>query len=1046
MPTIERSTELLSGAKGVDGLTGVARELGFIGVPLSLDIEARSVLGLPPSIDSAKVVRGAGALRALILDFPRRSDIRETLAAVAVALSRRTPQLVWIVLASAGDQIAVVCWSASGSRPRVVSLVCNREKLFVSDAETLCALSAATGESELLIYARWLDILGRESITRKFFRALEVTVGTMSDSLEPGVPPAERRELALVYLSRLIFLSFLETKGWLDGDFGFLENGYSRCMTEGGRYQRRVLEPLFFGTLNTRVGSRAQQAQRFGRIPFLNGGLFARSSLEKRARRLAFSDEAFGDAYGSLLSRHRFSGREDSTDWSDASIDPEILGKAFEALMATSDRKGSGAFYTPQDLVEHVTDEALTNALPGDASLSSLVQLRVMDPACGSGAFLVYILERLAKMRIERGETGSIAEVRRRVLASSIFGVDLNPTAVWLCELRLWLSVVVESAEADPMRVVPLPNLDRHIRVGDSLAGGGLGHGCSSISGRKLETLRARYMRASGPRKRTLALALDRQERTAAIGALSRSLVRFRAQRKELLLDLRARDLFGNRHVPAMAERARLVDLRNQVRSVTHRARVLRSGGALPFSFETHFADAAAADGFDIVVGNPPWVRLHRIGVSSRDALRREFAVYRDAAWRRGATLAGAGRGFAAQVDMAALFVERSHDLLKTAGVMALLLPAKLWRSLAGGGVRQLLAERSELLLLEDRADAKSDFDASVYPSLLVGRNKPFASNALDDARAAPEMMRCEVHSRERVLRWKSPTASLPLDDTPGSPWLLMPNRARRAFDRIADAGPPLADSLFGRPLLGVKTGCNEAFLVHVDSVDGDLATIRANGRRERIEKTLLRPAVRGEYLSPGNDEEREHVIWPHNADGQPLPALPPLARRWLLPYRRQLSERSDLHNRNKWWSIFRVESACSDKPRVIWADIGRRPRAMVAESGDRLVPLNTCYAVQCPTLDDARALAALLNGPLAAAWLDVIAEPARGAYRRYLGWTMALLPIPRAWTATRERLAALSSCARAPSDADLLLAAVRAYGLTLRDVEPLLEWTGRSS
>jgi hypothetical protein len=251
---------------------------------------------------------------------------------------------------------------------------------------------------------------------------------------------------------------------------------------------------------------------------------------------------------------------------------------------------------------------------------------------------------------------------------------------------------------------------------------------------------------------------------------------------------------------------------------------------------------------------------------------------------------------------------------------------------------------------------------------------------------------------------------------------------------------------LFGRPLLGVKTGCNEAFIVRVESVEGDVATIRAKDRTDRIEMTLLRPAVRGEHLSsPAHAAEREYLIWPHDRQGEPLPALPPLARRWLLPYRRQLTDRSDLHNRNRWWSLFRVESACSDRPRVIWADIGRRPRAIVAESGDDLVPLNTCYAVQCPTLDDARALAALLNGPLAAAWLDVIAEPARGGYRRYLGWTMSLLPIPRNWTRAREALCGVNSGAKTSSDADLLGAALNAYGVTFSEVESLLAWTGHS-
>src|SRR5436305_7994163 len=98
---------------------------------------------------------------------------------------------------------------------------------------------------------------------------------------------------------------------------------------------------------------------------------------------------------------------------------------------------------------------------------------------------------------------------------TSIFGVDLGPTAVWLCELRLWLAIVIESADGDPMRVVPLPNLDRHIRVGDSLSGGGFVETSPTPRGKTVGVLRSRYMRASGPRKRTLARAMDRAERGA---------------------------------------------------------------------------------------------------------------------------------------------------------------------------------------------------------------------------------------------------------------------------------------------------------------------------------------------------------------------------------------------------------------------------------------------------------------------------------------------------------------------------------------------------
>ena len=133
------------------------------------------------------------------------------------------------------------------------------------------------------LYARWLDVLGREAITNRFFRALEKTVEELAMSLTGKVARDERRELALLYVSRLVFLSFLETKGWLNGDFSFLVNGYAGCLARGGRYQKLILEPLFFGTLNTRVNARSQRARDFGRIPFLNGGLFSRSHLEKRS-------------------------------------------------------------------------------------------------------------------------------------------------------------------------------------------------------------------------------------------------------------------------------------------------------------------------------------------------------------------------------------------------------------------------------------------------------------------------------------------------------------------------------------------------------------------------------------------------------------------------------------------------------------------------------------------------------------------------------------------------------------------------------------------
>ncbi|HET6760720.1 MAG TPA: hypothetical protein VFH13_01410, partial [Gemmatimonadaceae bacterium] len=435
---------------------------------------------------------------------------------------------------------------------------------------------------------------------------------------------------------------------------------------------------------------------------------------------------------------------------------------------------------------------------------------------------------------------------------------------------------------------------------------------------------------------------------------------------------------------------------------------------------------------------NPPWVRIHQIAESSRERLRKEFEVYRSAAWQTGAALGGAGRGFAAQVDMAALFVERSCGLLGPTATMALLLPSKLWRSLAGGGVRQLLVERTDVVRLDDLAESHSAFEAAVYPSLLVCRRSAPATSDL------PTCLDASVALRDRVVRWRSSPCSLPLDQTPGSPWILLPGPARESFDRLRKIGIPLAHR-FGRPLLGVKTGCNEAFVVRLEEVHDQVAHISSGGHTAPIEREILRPLVRGETLTAWSIiGPRECLIWPFSEDRQPLRALPPLARRWFLSFHDKLEGRSDLQGRMPWWTLFRTESASAVSPRVIWADFGLTPRAIAVEASDPIVALNSCYVANCETMNDAHALATLLNGPLVSAWLNTLAEPARGGYRRYLGWTMSLLPLPGDWNRASERLAPLGERAMlgdVASQDEMMQAALSAYGLSLPDMEPLLSW-----
>jgi len=180
--TLERATALLKSAGSQEGLGALVRQVGFSGGLLPLDAVATNALHLPGIIRTARIAQGVGSIRILTLDLQDDADLRQSLTAVANALARHSPHLLWLVIAirNATHEVAIVCWSSNGSRARIASLLCNRERLFESDAETLCALASATGDSDLLTYSRWLDILGREAITRRFFRILEKTVGELA--------------------------------------------------------------------------------------------------------------------------------------------------------------------------------------------------------------------------------------------------------------------------------------------------------------------------------------------------------------------------------------------------------------------------------------------------------------------------------------------------------------------------------------------------------------------------------------------------------------------------------------------------------------------------------------------------------------------------------------------------------------------------------------------------------------------------------------------------------------------------------------------------
>jgi hypothetical protein len=1026
----------------------------------------------------------------------------EAIRRVAAALYRHNPARRALLIFEARDdeRIVLASWGLGPGPLQLQKLWIDPSAPRAFELDILAGLAvdgAATSSELALAHARTLD---REGITRRFFGEFRRHRAELADGLTGIAPQAEqdRLDLALILLSRLLFLYFIQRKGWLAGDASYLRHLYEASLGEGTAFYRRRLQPLFFGALNRPQERRSVSSLELGELPYLNGGLFERDALERKHRRLGVPDECFAPIFYDLLDKYQFTLREDQSADQDVAVDPEMLGKVFEGLMAGSARASTGAFSTPRALVDRLVDGTLSahlarvtgceataiesmlagGALDLDQSMREriavrLQTIRVLDPAVGSGAFLLAALQRIEMLRdtLEGRPTDSYCRFERReeIIRRNLHGVDINGAAVRLCELRLWLALVVDLEVESIADVPPLPNLDINIRQGDALVDpidfllqfGDLDHGVLASRWRRqvdrLTTRRDRYFRATGVGKQRVLRGLQRSERDLAAAFLGELATSIDTRRADLRAAAKSHDLFGRRAGLTRGQKKAAVALKRRKTEVTHLLKRIREGEELPFfSFPIHFPNPDGPDAdFHILLGNPPWVRPHHWSGLSRSRLKERFASLRDAGWRAGSRLAGAGRGFAAQLDLSALFLERSLELLTEDGALGFLLPAKLARGLAAGALRARLLNSTTILRLEDCSLATERlFEATTYPL------------AVTLASGAPgERHDVSVHVHDRrgeVLDFSLPQKRLPLiDHDDEAPWALVTRTVRNALDRMRAVGPPLGSQANRRPHRGIVTGANDLVVGDVLGYDISAGRVELNidGSPVEIEAERLRPALRGEDLEPWHLSLDRALIWTHNDDGLVLPTLPTATHSHLQKHESSLRNRVDLRPSQPYWTLFRT-SPEKWGLRVAWRDIAKEPGAVVVpprvpflDGSAPVISLNTVYQIPAASDEDAHFLAAVLNSTVARAYLKAIAERASGGYFRFLGWTVALLPYPeKSDAAVRELCTGLSREAHATGhlscadrrQLDELVAYL--YQLTKRELRALRSFDARLS
>jgi hypothetical protein len=237
---------------------------------------------------------------------------------------------------------------------------------------------------------------------------------------------------------------------------------------------------------------------------------------------------------------------------------------------------------------------------------------------------------------------------------------------------------------------------------------------------------------------------------------------------------------------------------------------------------------------------------------------------------------------------------------------------------------------------------------------------------------------------------------------------VLLNHRARAALDTLRQSGTPL--SLVAPPALGLKTGADHLLTGTVRDEERHTALVRFGDRDVEIERSVLRPALRGRDVGPFQARPRRVVFWGYDRSGRPLARLPPLAAAYINTIRNGLENRSDYRGAPP-WTLFRVRAAVA-RFRAVWADIARAPGALALdEVASPAIPLNTCYIAPCPNQETALVAAAVLCSTWTRVLVAVTADEARGGYRRYNARITGAIPIPHAGPA-RDRLVELSRTA----------------------------------
>ena len=908
------------------------------------------------------------------------------------------------------------------------------------------------------LLSAWLAKLDTEELNKQFYRKLfawyewAVKEATFPTDENRVLKPEEH---VIRLITRLLFIWFIKEKG-LIADVLFNKAQIQDLLKEtdfdnGDSYYRAVLQNLFFATLNTEIDKRGfstgsytthrdfsryryktqirnsdRLLELFDQTPFINGGLFDcldsfKATGEGGYRIDCFSDEQykklsipnrlfFDENRGllPLLEHYKFTVEENTLIDQEVALDPELLGRVFENLLAAYNpetgatvRKQTGSYYTPRAIVDYMVDEALVATLsqkcsPTDSDMQlweerlrylldyaqrfddanewfddhetdtivrTISELKILDPAVGSGAFPMGMLHKLtlALRRLDSDNTrweelqkelagkrakeafntqnqqerdAELTEIsgtferyrdsdfgrKLYLIQNSIFGVDIQPVACQIAKLRFFISLAIEQepdSSAENFGIKPLPNLETRFVAADTL----IGLDISETEGlfqddtvqkllQEIDAIREKFFLANN---RTQKRELEEQEedyRTHLENELERKRTEW--------IEIQQREI--ERKIARLPNPVQREQLREQEQIIYEKRKE---------KFDASFEDAqkiaqwkpydqntkadwfdpewmfGVPDGFDVAIGNPPYIQLQKEG-------GRLGNLYQDKGFDT----------FARTGDIYCLFYEKANQLLKNNGHVCFITSNKWMRAGYGKKLRDYFVTLTQPIQLMDMGP--DVFDATVDTNILL-----FQKTTAD----VPDAFR-GVSLGADFDRQTDNIAQYLIDhgatmETPdiGEPWAILSAAELDLKRKIEDIGILLKDwdiNIYR----GIVTGCNEAFII-------DEAKRKQLIAQDPKSAKIIKPILRGKDIKRYHAQQSGFYILATGYDLDILHQYPTI-----FSYLEDIGKRIDsgiiktkgkgLFERDdqgeNWWNLrYCAYYAEFDKEKIIWQEMAKK-------------------------------------------------------------------------------------------------------------------------